>query len=98
MYSLVRILIILIAFIAALAGIVAWKTIPQLHFVEKGMQWNWHWSYFEPFSNGIQTTRTQDTKQLLLRRVYLQDSTVVFVGTTLDNKFCLLYTSDAADE
>ncbi|EOA9035595.1 threonine transporter RhtB [Vibrio harveyi] len=87
MHSLVRILIILIAFIAALAGIVAWKTIPQLHFVEKGMQWNWHWSYFEPFSNGIQTTRTQDTKQLLLRRVYLQDSTVVFVGTTLDNKF-----------
>lgn len=87
MRVLIRIVIALFIFIALMLGVVAWKTVPQLNFAEKGMRWDWHWSYFEPFSNGIQATRTQDTKQLLLRRVYLQESTAVFVGTTLDNKF-----------
>ena len=87
MRVLIRIVIALFIFIALMLGVVAWKTVPQLNFAEKGMRWDWHWSYFEPFSNGIQATRTQDTKQLLLRRVYLQELTAVFVGTTLDNKF-----------
>ncbi|MGI9949161.1 threonine transporter RhtB [Vibrio hyugaensis] len=87
MRLLIRLVITFFIFLFAVGTLVAWKTVPQLQFVEKGMEWDWYWEYFLPFSNGIQSTRTQDTKQLLLRRVYLEDATVVFVGTTLDNKF-----------
>ncbi|CAH1608386.1 MULTISPECIES: hypothetical protein [Vibrio] len=98
MRVLIRLIISFVVFLFAVGAFVAWKTIPQLHFVEKGMEWDWHWEYFLPFSNGIQTTRTQDTKQLLLRRVYLQDATAVFVGTTLDNKFEIdVVNEDACD-
>ena len=87
MRALIQIAIALLSLIALFLGIIYWKTVPQLNFAERGMGWEWQWSYFEPFSNGIQVTRTQDTRQLLLRRVYLKESVVVFFGTTLDNKF-----------
>ena len=86
MRLLFRFTIILIAFIAILLGTMAWKMTPQQEFLSRGMQWKWHWEYFIPFSNGIQVTRTKDTRQLLLRRVYLEESVAVFLGTTLDNK------------
>lgn len=74
-------------FLLGFASAVAWMTLPQIKFSPRGMEWGWHWAHFEPFSNGIQKARTHDTKQLLLRRVYLDDAIVVFVSTTLDNKF-----------
>lgn len=73
--------------IAVLGGVVAWITLPQLAYAPRGIDWHWHWSYFQPFANGIQVTRTQDTKQLVLRRVYLNDALVVYLSTTIDNKF-----------
>ncbi|GEM74534.1 hypothetical protein [Vibrio sagamiensis] len=87
MRLLIRFTVALTALIAIILGSVAWQAIPQKKFLSREMEWNWHWEYFLPFSNGIQVTRTKDTKQLLLRRVYLEESVVIFLGTTLDNKF-----------
>lgn len=87
MRLLTSVALVSVIFLSGFAAFVALKTVPQLNFASKGMDWQWHWAYFLPFSNGIQQTRTQDTKQLLLRRVYLEDDIAVFVSTTLDNKF-----------
>ncbi|WP_046028815.1 hypothetical protein [Vibrio vulnificus] len=87
MRLLTSVALVSVIFLSGFAPFVALKTVPQLNFASKGMDWQWHWAYFLPFSNGIQQTRTQDTKQLLLRRVYLEDDIAVFVSTTLDNKF-----------
>ncbi|HHX8649275.1 threonine transporter RhtB [Vibrio antiquarius] len=87
MRNIYHLLILLVVFITGVVGAIVWQTWPQVQFVQRGMTWSWHWGYFEPFSNGIQQTRTQDTKQLLLRRVYMNDGIVVFVSTTMDNKF-----------
>ncbi|MFH4614014.1 threonine transporter RhtB [Vibrio diabolicus] len=87
MRNIYHLLILLVVFITGVVGAIVWQTWPQVQFAQRGMTWSWHWGYFEPFSNGIQQTRTQDTKQLLLRRVYMNDGIVVFVSTTMDNKF-----------
>ncbi|HHF3129922.1 threonine transporter RhtB [Vibrio diabolicus] len=87
MRNIYHLLILLVVFITGVVGAIVWQTWPQVQFAQRGMAWSWHWGYFEPFSNGIQQTRTQDTKQLLLRRVYMNDGIVVFVSTTVDNKF-----------
>ncbi|MFB1093516.1 threonine transporter RhtB [Vibrio diabolicus] len=87
MRNIYHILILLVVFITGVVGAIVWQTWPQVQFAQRGMTWSWRWGYFEPFSNGIQQTRTQDTKQLLLRRVYMNDGIVVFVSTTMDNKF-----------
>lgn len=77
MRLLIQLILILLLFLAAMVGAVAWKAVPQLQFEQRDMDWQWHWSYFHPFSNGIQQARTQDTKQLLLRRVYLEESLAI---------------------
>ncbi|PMS98797.1 threonine transporter RhtB [Vibrio parahaemolyticus] len=87
MRNLYRLALMLTLFLLGFASAVAWMTLPQIKFSPRGMEWGWHWAHFEPFSNGIQKARTHDTKQFLLRRVYLGDAIVVFVSTTLDNKF-----------
>ncbi|MCS0344627.1 threonine transporter RhtB [Vibrio diabolicus] len=87
MRNIYHLLILLVVFITGVVGAIVWQTWPQVQFAQRSMTWSWHWGYFEPFSNGIQQTRTQDTKQLLLRRVYMNDGIVVFVSTTMDNKF-----------
>ena len=87
MRNIYHLLILLVVFITGVVGAIVWQTWPQVQFAQRDMTWSWHWGYFEPFSNGIQQTRTQDTKQLLLRRVYMNDGIVVFVSTTMDNKF-----------
>ncbi|MDN3702671.1 threonine transporter RhtB [Vibrio artabrorum] len=86
MKLLIRIFLILTIFTFALGSTALWRGFKQLHFVEKGLDWSWLWEYYLPFSNGLQVTRTQDTKQLLLRRVYLEENIVIFVLTTFDNK------------
>ncbi len=87
MRLLIQLILILLLFLAAIVGAVAWKALPQLQFEQRDMDWQWNWSYYHQFSNGIQQARTQDTKQLLLRRVYLEESLAIYVMTTLDNKF-----------
>ena len=66
MRNIYRLLILLAVFIVGIGAAVAWHTWPQVQFAQRGMIWSWHWGYFEPFANGIQQTRTQDTKQLLV--------------------------------
>ena len=79
-------LLVTIAFFSTL-GVILWNTVPQLQFDSRDLDWRWDWYYFEPFSNGIQATRTHDTKQLLQRRVYLKESLAIYVSTTIHNQY-----------
>ncbi|TKF24289.1 threonine transporter RhtB [Vibrio genomosp. F6] len=81
-----KLLIAGVVILLLIIGLVGINTVPQINYLSRNMDWDWHWAYFEPLSNGIQQTRTQDTRQLLLRRVYIEKSISVFVMTTLDNK------------
>lgn len=84
--NMIKILITGVIMLLLIIGLMGINTVPQLNYLKRSMDWAWHWAYFEPFSNGIQQTRTRDTQQLLLRRVYMEQSIAVFVMTTLDNK------------
>jgi hypothetical protein len=87
MRLLVKTSLLLTITIFSTLGVILWNTVPQLQFDSRGLDWRWDWYYFEPFSNGIQATRTNDTKQLLQRRVYLKESLVIYVSTTIDNHY-----------
>lgn len=87
MRFLVKVSLMLTIAIFSTLGVILWNTVPQLQFDSRELDWRWDWYYFEPFSNGIQATRTHDTKQLLQRRVYLEDSLAIYVSTTIDNQF-----------
>lgn len=59
----------------------------QLNYLARNMEWSWSWLYYEPFSNGIQTARTDDTKQLLFRRVDKNNKIATYVDVTYTNTF-----------
>ncbi len=59
----------------------------QLNYLVRNMEWSWSWLYYEPFSNGIQTARTDDTKQLLFRRVDKNNKIATYVDVTYTNTF-----------
>ncbi|WP_244887161.1 hypothetical protein [Aliivibrio fischeri] len=64
----------------------------QLNYASRDMDWEWSWMYYEPFSNGIQTTRTKDTKQLLFRRVNTSSKLTTVVNITYTNKLEIIVT------
>ncbi|OCH14747.1 MULTISPECIES: hypothetical protein [unclassified Aliivibrio] len=59
----------------------------QLNYLKRDMVWSWSWAYYEPFSNGIQTSRTNDTKQLIFRRVDTINKISTYVDVTYTNTF-----------
>ncbi|GAD80612.1 hypothetical protein VEZ01S_38_00010 [Vibrio ezurae NBRC 102218] len=58
-----------------------------LSYQSKG--YDWQWLSFPFIDGGVQVTRTSDTHQLLLRKVYFFHSAEVSVYTTMDNKLVL---------
>ena len=59
----------------------------QLNYSARNMEWSWSWMYYDPFSNGIQTARTNDTKQLIFRRVDESNNMAIYVDVTYTNTF-----------
>lgn len=61
----------------------------DLNFINKGYDWHWKDNYF--MSHGIQLTRTNDTHQLILRKVDRDSQSSIFLSTTIDNKFDVVF-------
>lgn len=54
--------------------------------------YDWEWLGLPFIGSGVQVARTQDTHQLLLRKLYLPSLMEVSVYTTMDNKLVLQVT------
>lgn len=61
--------------------------------IYKDRGYDWQWLGFPLLDSGVQITRTKDTHQLLLRKLYPLRSLEVSVYTTMDNSIVLQVTS-----
>lgn len=59
----------------------------------KDSGYDWEWLTLPFVDSGVQITRTRDTHQLLLRKLYPMQSIEVSVYTTMDNKLVLQLTN-----
>ncbi len=73
-------------FLLGFASAVAWMTLPQIKFSPRGMGGGGTGRTLSRFLM-VSKARTRHQTAIVKTRVYLDDAIVVFVSTTLDNKF-----------
>ncbi|SHO59007.1 hypothetical protein [Vibrio quintilis] len=70
-------------------GWFVWQYEADLHYLSQQMAWEVNTS--DPLNSRMQEARTHDTNQLVLRQVDRSNHLAVFVSTTMDNRFEVLF-------
>ncbi|CAM3544363.1 hypothetical protein VA7868_03024 [Vibrio aerogenes CECT 7868] len=88
------ILSLLMAVVLFAGTFFVWQYEADLHYLNQQMAWKV--THFYPFNSQMQIARTHDTNQLVLRKVDRKNHMAVFVSTTINNRFDILFLIEQA--